>query len=205
VAAVAISADIQRGEGRFRAAATSATEALMKLPSFGRIWGADTNLASIALGSRGILGDKTPLADDITRRFVLSEPTRLGRVHYAPFYATEACLHASKPIAVACFDRLERLLEDGYFISGVLPNTLARIEGGKRFVAGDLKGAIEAWRPLLLEDYYAPGVVPAALDELGDTELASRLDTRWMKYAKKYIGATLSHVREAKRALARKD
>jgi hypothetical protein len=124
--------------------------------------------------------------------------------HFAAHFVSDICAWASRPIAAACFERLRGLIAQGFFVEGELPTTPAYLATAERFARGDHAGAAEAYRPLL-NSRLAPAFAAIAFDRAGDPETASRIDAVPMSRAVAMHGATMAHVREARRAFARKD
>ena len=81
--------------------------------------------------------------------------------------------------------------------------------GAERYAKGDLSGAARAWRTLLGgEQMMVPVLADAmvqAFERTDAIELAEQVDEKLMKRAGELNGATLGHVRAARRALARGD
>lgn len=68
-----------------------------------------------------------------------------------------------------------------------------------------MKGAAEAWRPLVQGDVDRR-VFPVAFDAVGDADLAEKVDARLMAAGDgNYDGVSLSYVRSAQRAMKRGD
>jgi len=120
-----------------------------------------------------------------------------------PSTAAEACTQASPAVAKACFARLRALVAQGYFTEGRPGDLDARFTIAERFALDDFKGVAEAHRPYL--ETLTNGFAARAYDAIGDHDAARRVDERSMKWGALYRGANRAHVREAKRALLRKD
>jgi hypothetical protein len=203
--AEAIMAMVQASEGKFLEAFERSRRALLGLETFGLVEMSDPHLLRTAFGTASILGRSRTLADKFAQRFVLPEPTRLAQGHFAPSWAADACAVASPEIAAQCFARLGELVRDGWFIEGLLPGTDGYLEGGERFSRGDFAAAAAAWRPLVAGGYGSANLTAAAFDSIGEYEIASSIDAKYLQYAELYHGATMAHVREARRAVIRKD
>ena len=100
------------------------------------------------------------------------------------------------------------MLAEHYFlgVEGLVPPPY--VDGCERFAQGDWKGAAVLWRPLLEGSgsvvRWLQAVAPIALDASGDTDLAERLDAQSIAQdLGDYHGASMAHVRSARRAAAR--
>ena len=200
-----ILARIDCSNARFLAASTRTRKALNSLERFGSIERADAHLLPLALYASAILGHDHELADAFAERFVLPQPTRLAQGHFALMLAANACAVASRPIALRCFDRLRSLVADNWFLEGQVSTTDDLVDAAERYAKGDLPGAVAAWRSLVAAGATLPDYASVALDEAGESELAAQNDAKKLEGAPNYHGATLAHVREAKRAAARRD
>jgi len=196
---------IEGSYGRLEAAMDRSLSALLDLDSFGRIEAADLELFRTAMGAAEILGRSSEVGDAMARRFVLAEPSRMDPGHYALLYSSRACALASPEVTVNCFARLRDLADAGAFIEGQALGTEEHFAANERFSRRDYAGAVAAWRPLLAVSSYLPSFASVAFDAAGEAELASRVDEKEMENAPLFNGATMAHVREAKRAFDRKD
>jgi hypothetical protein len=203
----AISAMVDAAEARFGRAHERAKAAVMALETFGNIALADNFLRATAMTTAFLLGGEEAmraLADAFAERFVLAEPHRLTSGHFAPTFVAETCAWSSRAIAARCFERLRGLIAAGYFVEGRLVSTEPFVEAAERFSQGDIVAAARAYRPLLTAPYHRHFSV-AIFDAAGEHEIASRLDAFGLASGPSLHGATLSHLREARRALAKKD
>lgn len=205
VAAETILAWIDLSNARFSTAYTRMFGAMMQLESFGFIERAGVQLVPSLLVAGTLLGREQEAADAFAQRFVLANPNRLARGHFALRDAGNACALASGPVAIRCFERLRSLEKSNYFVEGQVSTTQDLLDGAERFATGDLQGAVKAWRSLISSGSPIPGYASAALDEAGEHDLAANSDARRLRFARLYHGATLAHVREAHRAFDRKD
>ena len=115
------------------------------------------------------------------------------------------CMLAEKTVAKRCVDAVSSRLPPRYLS---FLDVQALMDGAKRYSDGDVAGAANSWRPLLkidwaidiLIDVFAP-----ALDKVGESELASKIDRARIEKGGRYGGADLAFVREALRAEHRGD
>jgi hypothetical protein len=81
------------------------------------------------------------------------------------------------------------------------------LSGAERYARRDYAGAAAAWRPLLRGSSVLASVLPDAMAEVFErtdaVDLAEQVDLTLMKQADELNGATLAHVRAARRALRR--
>jgi eukaryotic-like serine/threonine-protein kinase len=162
-----------------------------------------------AIEVAGILGRATEMADLVVQRFIDPEPPPLdGASLSVPMRIPAICARASDPVARRCFSRFRAF--QARLSGGILPATNAFVDGAERYRQGDWQGAAKAWRPLLRQ----PGMFTSVLSEemaitfqhTGDLELVERLDsTALSSDAGEFNGASLAHVRAARRAAAGKD
>ncbi|MCC6624177.1 MAG: serine/threonine protein kinase [Deltaproteobacteria bacterium] len=195
---------VEGSEGALGSAAARARKVLLNLEEFGVVEEAHPELVHTASNLARIVGPIEELGDAFAQRFVLVDPPRLARKMMAPAHAADGCAEASPAIAKACHERLRALLAQGFFTEGHPAAADTSFTIAERFAAGDMAGVVAAYRPLLVK-LVPNGYAPRAFDAMGDPETASRLDQASMVWASLYHGATLGHVREARRALARKD
>jgi hypothetical protein len=148
------------------------------------------------------------LADRIYTELVAPEPSRIDGGHIdAPRRLAAICAYASPAVASSCFDRLEAMLPR--LAGGVVASTRPFIDGARRFAANDLRGAAEAWRPLLASgtehlDAMAEAMV-RAFAAAGDHELVALIVERTAARDGELGGASLVTVRAAQAAAARGD
>ena len=197
---------VDAGEAHFSAAFERGQKLLATMDRYGAAQ--DWLLVSVMLDTGLIMGKVAPLADAFARRFVLADPPRIGPDvsgrRYVPDAFARVCANASRGVAKACFARLREL-------SATMPQEApgaadkADMLGLERFGAGDLRGAADAWRSMVAGDVDRR-LYPVAFDAAGDADLAERVDERLIAAKDgNYGGASLSHVRSARRAMARGD
>jgi len=197
---------VDAGEALFGAALARGEKLIAALPVYGEPQ--DWQTMSVLLDVGLIVGKVAPIADAFARRFVLSDPPLIARdlsdSRYVPDAFARVCANASRDVAKACFARLRELHEhlDMESPSGADEGDMKGLE---RFGAGDLRGAADAWRPLVSGDVDRR-VYAVAFDAAGQGDLAERVDARLIAAQDgNYGGASLSHVRSARRAMARGD
>jgi serine/threonine-protein kinase len=125
----------------------------------------------------------------------------LARGYHAPMLF---CMHLAKPRAERCLDRVERLGKAGH--NWWYEGGTAMLAGARRYAAGDVRGAVDAWRPLVAGSNVeiVRGLPTAAFERAGEMDLAARLDARKLAFA--FIaGVSDAAPREAERSLARGD
>ncbi len=196
-------------EARFGAALERARRALVVSASdAGWVRVQRIEIAWRALEIALILDRAPALADLVVERFLDPDPPPLDGVYLSvPMRLAAICALATRPTSRRCFARL-RALRDR-LSGGILPSTQAFTEGAERYAQGNLAGAAAAWRPLMREPgMFAealPDAMATAFDRAGDVELAGRIDAMLGARAAELNGATIAHVRAARRALARGD
>jgi hypothetical protein len=137
-----------------------------------------------------------------------AHPERLQPAYFKYVMAVSAapaalCMYVpAKGDALACLDRVT-----GEGASEWLPvGSEAFMTGARRYAVGDLRGAVDAWRPLVAgPSLELVRLLPTeAFEAVGEGDLAARLDARKMAFA--YLGGVSEAApREARRALARGD
>ena len=185
-------------EARFGRAHERLLDALMELPQLGRLVDGDTDaLQSLLLLSR-VLGRERETADPLVRRFVTAEPHRLvvSQPHYE-LPTISLCMMASPDVATACLAKLRALRSGRQARAGRVDGAAALLEGAERYVAGDMEGATEAWRPLVRT--LAPFLPLDAFDRAGEDGLRQRV-ARIQLRNESLAGAHPAHVFEARRA-----
>jgi hypothetical protein len=114
------------------------------------------------------------------------------------------CARASA--STRCFERFRSLRSR---FPTIAQETDYFLTGAERYVRKDFLGAAKAWKPLLggrmVQALALPDALVDAFERTGATDLAERVDQEVMKRAGEFNGATLGHVRAARRALARGD
>jgi eukaryotic-like serine/threonine-protein kinase len=156
-----------------------------------------------------LLGRGRQVADQLIARFLEPEPPPLdGRFASVPMRVPAICALASQP--ARCFTRYRALRPQ--LPGAITEDTDAFLLGAERYVQRDLPGAARAWRPLLGGKMALALALPDAMAEVFSTpgptfapELAARVDNEVMKRAGELNGATLGHVRAARRAAATGD
>jgi hypothetical protein len=207
---------VDASEAHFGAATRRGAEALDRESSFGVQLG-DWYLIDALLATSAVAPGSNALGDDFAKRFVLTDPPRLSHGDFfgGPLVLSvaDACILASRDVAKRCFVRLRQLLAAHYF-PAVEPTTGAYIDGCDRYAQGDLRGASNAWRPLIAghaaDAGYAGNAVarfgPIAFDTAGEHDLSSKLDAQSVATGLDSLGgASPAMLREARRALARGD
>jgi eukaryotic-like serine/threonine-protein kinase len=212
----ALAMRIDASQARFVAVLDEAREALALAPDdAGWVRSVRFEAGWRALVVAGVLGHAAELADHLVQRFVDPEPTALDRALSAPERLAAVCALASPAVSARCFTRLRAL-------RGRLSEWRAPadelLRGAECYARHDFAGAAAAWRPRLsptaAPDPMSYGVVvtllvPDALvdafDRAGDHATATRIDDYLMMGADTLGGATLAHVRAARRAVQRGD
>jgi hypothetical protein len=191
-------------------AALARAQKVIDAPSEGAGWvrAQRFEVAWRALELAAILGRATALADVIVQRFVDPDPLVLdGSAILVPARIAAVCALASAAVSARCFTRFQALR--GQISGGITSGTETFLRGAQRYALRDLAGAARAWRPLLREPEATGAELPDAMAETferaGELELAERVDEAAMLRKLEFNGATLGHVRAARRALARGD
>jgi hypothetical protein len=209
VESAAILVRIAASEARFHDALERA-RTIFDAPSEGSGWirAQRFEVAWRALEVANILGDPAKLADHLVERFFepdrpMLDPTDLGVL---PRIAA-VCTLASAPVSKRCFARLGALRDQ--LSGGITSGNDAFLRGVERYAKHDLPGAANAWRPLVRGDPTLISVLPDALlqafEHEGDIELIAQVDEAAMNRAAEWHGATLAHVRAARRAAKHDD
>jgi tRNA A-37 threonylcarbamoyl transferase component Bud32 len=186
-------------EGRFSDALETARHAMMLDPGdAGWVRAQRLEIAWHAVEVANVLGRASELAELAITEFVEPDPPILD---WAPLetsgYITAICAYASPQVAQRCFARLTELKP---------PLSAPFIDGARRFAAGDLRAAAEAWRPLVRDadthvDLLAEAMV-RAFSAAGDHELATRIEARTRSTAALFDGASMAMARAAQAAKA---
>jgi hypothetical protein len=197
---------VDAGEAHFGAALERGEKLLAAMPRYGEPQ--DWPMVSALLDVGLIVGKVAPLADAFARRFVLAAPPLVAQdqsdSRYVPDAFARVCANASHEVAKACLARIGALVERGDFEPPSSADK-ADIRGLERFGTGDLRGAADAWRSMVAGDVDRR-LYAVAFDAAGDADLAERVDERLIAAQDgNYGGASLSHVRSARRAMARGD
>ncbi len=125
-----------------------------------------------------------------------------------PLVAGEAssaalCMSAGVGLATRCLARVEKLLGSSY---GWGPNGDAFLRGAKLYASGNLRAAVDAWRPVVgaSDDRLIRRRPTEAFDRVGEDGLAARIDARKLKY-RYFAGISDATPREALRAFKQGD
>jgi hypothetical protein len=112
-------------------------------------------------------------------------------------------MSAGQTVAVRCLARAERLRRDDNLWGA---NGEALLRGAQRYAVGDLRGAVDAWRPVVGgPDDDAVRVLPTEpFARVGEDGLAARVDARKMKY-RYFAGLSDATPSEARRAFEHGD
>ena len=153
-----------------------------------------------------LLGRPREIADLLVERFLAPDPAPLdSNSPLAPVRLPAICVRSSAPDRCFALLRARRRQLSG----GSTQDTDAFMRGAERYVKGNLSEAAKHWRPLLGGHKLVASVLPDAMVEVFEltdaVDLAEQLDREVMKRAGEFNGATLGHVRAARRALARGD
>ncbi len=160
---------------------------------------ADLAAVMAALHFGELVGRAQPVAELLIHRFLLAEPPPVESP--GPFLFAYAISHASAATAKRAIPRLEALMEQGKLWK--LDDVAPYLEGVRRYQAGNAKGAVEAWRPLVAKPVFRQFLRPEVFDAAGESALASTLDSQGIEDAGANVG--LLFAREAHRAAARGD
>jgi serine/threonine protein kinase len=200
---------VEASEAQFGAALTEARKALeISSNDAGWVRALRFDVAWRALELAEILGREKEFADLLVERFLDPEPSLLdGSILSVPQRVPAICAIASAPVSVRCFQRFQSLR--GRLSGGITEDTDNLVRGAERYARGDLEGAAKAWRPLLRGPGTLASELPAAMvksfEHTHDIDLAERVDEAAKLRAREFNGATLGHVRMARRAFARGD
>ncbi|APR87052.1 Serine/threonine-protein kinase pkn3 [Minicystis rosea] len=201
---------IEASEARFGAAIERAMRALETTPEDGGYVRVQRiAVAFQALEAAIVVRRQAELADRLAALFIEPEPPPLDWIYTAvPPRAVGICALASKAASRRCFARLRVIFARGQFQSSI-PGLDAFMQGAERYAEGDLPGAAAAWRPLQRSRGALVDVMPDAMAEAferaGEDELAARIDAPLLARGGTLNGASLAHVRAARRARARGD
>ena len=113
------------------------------------------------------------------------------------------CMSADGALARRCMSRVERL--GGKYNAWGVGGDLF-LAGAKRYAAGDVRGAVDTWRPIVAtsNDYVIRLLPTEAFERSGEPDLAARIDARKMLY-RQFAGVSDAAPREARRAFDRGD
>ena len=150
-----------------------------------------------------LLGRGAEVADALIERFIAPDPAPLDpNEDSVPKRIAAICTLASRP--EPCFARFHALRPD--LTGAVTAGTDALVAGAERYVKHDYAGAARTWRQLLGGHMALALVLPEAMTDAferdGAPDLAESVDQEVMKRSAEFNGATLGHVRAARRAQA---
>jgi hypothetical protein len=153
-----------------------------------------------------LLGRGREIADLLVERFLDPEPSPLDSTFSSiPMRITAMCALSSAPDR--CFARFRSLRPR--LAGAITPDGDGFMIGAERYAKGDFAAAATAWRPLLDGSMVLASALPDAMVEVfertGADNLAEQVDQEVMKRAGELNGATLGHVRAARRAFKRGD
>jgi hypothetical protein len=202
-----IVAQIEVSNARFGAA-------LRRLQDVSRIGSADADWLRVqrfeagwrALELAVLLGRGAEVADSLIERFITPEHAPLdANEPSVPKRIAAICTLASRP--EPCFARFHALRPG--LTGAVTAGTDELVAGAERYVRSDYPGAAREWRQLLAGHMALALVLPEAMTDTFEhdraPDLAESVDREVMKRAAEFHGATLGHVRDARRAYARGD
>ena len=189
----------ERGAGRF-GVAWQREEKLVLGATTGTLDPLEIVIELVVLAD--VLGKARPLADAWIDRFLLPEPPLLVLENRWAVPTMGMCLRASAIKARQCMARLDALRHRG---TAWDDSSLALHAGALRYLAGDPKGAVEAWRPLIAAGPWWKRMLRIeAFDEAGELDLANRIDADLLEDTS-FNGVSPALPRAAKRARARGD
>jgi serine/threonine protein kinase len=196
-------ASVDTSSARFGAAYKRVQQALRATASFG-LTSNESALFVLAVKLAIVLGHEAQLADEVIERFVTPEPAPLDRFGQTPVLVAVACALASPDASKGCFVRLRQLVEKQHFLAR-LESFSSTLDGLERWSKRDYVGAARAFRALqgegtslaLLGHFMA-----TSFDAAGEHDLAERIDAQEIASSAAWHGATLAHVRAARRAKA---
>src|SRR5262249_55558063 len=92
--------------------------------------------------------DRAPtFMEDFVKRFVDVEPSPLTNGVVPLFSVLSACGRTPNPTGKRCIDRMSQLYHSGHF-GAAITGADELVTGMNLFMAGDIRGAAMAWRPL---------------------------------------------------------
>ena len=199
--------DVEASEARFDAAERRARAAMEARPDdAGWVRTQRLEAASRALAIAAIIGTERAraVADLAIATLVMPEPAPIDGAYVdVPIWLATLCAHASPDLAAPCFARVDALVRQ--LAGAALVTSAAYVEGARRHAAGDIRGAAQAWRPLLRDQQYgglAAAMVTAFAAD-GDPAAVARLVETTAGDG--YHGASLVTARAALAAAARGD
>jgi hypothetical protein len=202
-AGLAAMVTVEAGHARFGEALARARAMFDAIEQIGALEDG-TGLGLIfAVEVAALAGEQPRFSDDLVERFVLVDPPRIFRGHFAPLHVLHVCARARPEVAKQCVSRLQALIDQGYFRNGVLAQSKPWLASYRALLEGDFKRAADAARPTL-ESHRYPLFVLEALERSGDVATVEAIDEKLMAQAI-FNGASSAHVRSAKRAMKRGD
>ena len=113
------------------------------------------------------------------------------------------CMSAGAGTSTGCLARIEKLAGAS---NGWGANGDAFLRGAKRYAVGELRGAVDAWRPVVggANDRLIRFLPTEAFERMGEDRLAARIDARKLKY-RLFAGVSDATPREARRAFKQGD
>ena len=200
-----IMTSVEESYGRFGAAFKRARRVVGAHDVFAQTLG-QARLVEHLFRLAALLGREAELADEIITR--LDEPTPRVDRFLAPLPFLLTCTTASPEPSRRCFSSLHALLSRDFFV-GLRPSFPSALEGAERLARGDAKGAARAWRAVVADGGVTSSmlehVMVTAFDRAGEPEIAEQIDAEAMSRAASWNGATLGHLRAARRAAAAGD
>ena len=188
-------------EGRFRAALDRATRVLATVDRFGAITAGNEPLVRMGGEVSRILGEPDAFARLVYERFLKPDPPPLDPGPWGVTALAVTCAYASPEVAGPCGERIQKLLDGGYF-KELAPSHQSLIAGALQFGRRDYARAVAELRKGAVGTHFA--VVADSFDRAGDSATASTIDAPLL-LNRGFNGATMAVVREARRAAARGD
>ena len=196
-------ARVEISEARFGRAHERLAAALTELARFGRLVDGDVEAVIWHVELARVLGRESEAADALASRFVLADPHRLAieQPHYEQ-PAIVVCMSTSPALRAPCLARLRALRDERGAQAGGVESAEMLLRGAERYAEGDLRGAADAWRPLVAQRSLS--VRPEVFAAVGEDELLDRAERSQLRQDG-FAGARLAHARAAQRALAAGD
>jgi serine/threonine protein kinase len=149
-----------------------------------------------------ILGRGREVADQLVAGYLVPDRPRIDTTAaLLPLRMPAICMLASEPRG--CLQRFRGLRRH---LGTATQDTDALLDGVDRYMAGEIAAAARIWSPLVRGSKLAASTLPAemvlAFEQIRAYDLAEQVDSEVMKRAGEYHGATLGHVRSARRAHA---
>ena len=150
-----------------------------------------------------VLDRTRPTATRWASAFVDMPDANAGALASGTPAAIALCMNAGPSLADRCLARVEKLGSErnSWGVGGDV-----FLRGAKRYAAGDVRGAVNDWRPIVASpnDDLARLLPTSAFERAGEPDLAARIDARKMRY-RQFAGVSEAAPREARRAFARGD